>query len=146
MLGVAFVARTHAATFTDPGGELSSREFAKMEERREAKRKGPSQELLVYDRAQGACLGRVTNVSASGFMLTTVEPYPPKAEFRCRIPLPSHVLLTEELLFDARAVWSRQVGESQEYQTGFELIHITPDELENIELVLRELTVTGYWS
>ena len=116
-----------------------------MEERRSTQRKGTTQELLVFDRGKGTCLGKVTNVSTSGFMITGSESHPPMTEYRCRVALPSHVLLTEELLFDARSVWTRQVGESSEYQTGFELIHLTPDERENIELVLRELTAVGYW-
>jgi hypothetical protein len=78
-------------------------------------------------------------------MVTALEPHPPNREFHCRIPLPGNIMLTEELLFDARSVWTRRVGESDQYQTGFELIHIGPDERENIDLVIRELTVAGYW-
>jgi hypothetical protein len=116
-----------------------------MEERRDGERQAPDGRLLMYDRAAGALLGEVTNVSSDGVMVTASEPYPPKSEFRCRIPLPGNIMLTEELLFDARSVWTRQVGESDQYQTGFELIHITQDECENIDLVLRELTIAGYW-
>jgi hypothetical protein len=117
-----------------------------MQERRGTPREGSVHELVVFDRTSGARLGKVTNVSPSGFMVQAAEPHHPKSEFRCRIPLPGHVLLTEELLFDARSVWTRQVGESAEYQTGFEIIHITPEERENIELVLRELSAAGYWA
>lgn len=116
-----------------------------MEERRESDRKAPEGRLLMYDRSAGTLLGEVTNVSSEGVMIKAPEPYPPKSEFRCRIPLPGSIMLTEELVFDARSVWTRQVGESDLYQTGFELIHVTPDEYENIDLVLRELTLAGYW-
>jgi len=127
------------------GENSCPREGATMEERRDNIRQQPNFQLLLYDRTSGGCLGEVTNVSPEGMMITTSEPFPPKSEYHCKIPLPGNILLTEELLFDARSVWSRRIGETDRYQTGFELIHITPDERENIDLVVRELTIAGHW-
>lgn len=116
-----------------------------MEERRGAARQRPELELLLYDRVTGECLGRVVNVSAAGIMVAASGPQTPMQEFACRIPIPGGVMLTEELLFDARIVWTRRTDETDGYHIGFELIRVAPEERENIDLVLRELTITGYW-
>ena len=116
-----------------------------MAERRGEIRRNPDYQLEVYDRATGKHLGILLNVTADGLQVKSKALYPTGSEFRCRIPLPGNIMLTEELLFDARAVWSRQMENTQEFHTGFEMIRMTPEERELIDLVLKEISVSGHW-
>ncbi len=90
-------------------------------DRRIQERFEPPERLDVYDRATGAPVGELANLSVTGAMLVTDGPTPVGTMLRCRVGLPRAIMGRHELLFDAECRWSRKNVAAGRWESGFRL-------------------------
>lgn len=117
---------------------VSSREQAQkaFEERRKSPRKRLSAELNIFDRATGANIGRLVNLSESGLRLLSKKPFADGQRMVFSMVLPQMVHGSTTISVDAVVVWTQQASYGGDFATGFRLIEQKPESLEVIRYLL----------
>jgi hypothetical protein len=91
--------------------------------------------LLVFDRTTDRLVGHVVDITPSGLKLMSRELLKPGVVHQFRMALPDEVGSSKEILFEAKAVWSKNNLYSDFYGTGFTFEKIS----DNDVAVIRDL-------
>lgn len=95
--------------------------------------------LRVLDCTTDELLGFLVDITTRGFMVMSEKPIETDKVFHLKILRASEGDQKQFLLFDARSKWSERSINSEFYDTGFELMNVTPDDFAEIEKIIDEL-------
>ena len=84
-------------------------------------------------------LGFLVDITTRGFMVMSEKPIQTGRLFHLKILRASDAEEKQFLFFDARSKWSERSINSEFYDTGFELVNVTPDDFDEIEKIIDEL-------
>jgi hypothetical protein len=110
-----------------------------MDERRNLERKDFSYYMRLINNDTGNLLGHLVDISSGGFKLDSQEPVPVNKDFRLRMDLTSEVADKPAMVFVARSKWCEvDPLDPFIYNVGFELINISPADLEIIRRMMEK--------
>lgn len=118
----------------DAGGAVAGAPSG--QERRRHSRKRLSVELNLFDRSTGATMGRLANLSESGFRLLCKKALPEGQRIPFSTILPEQIGGVTTLSFDAVVVWTGQAGYSGDLSAGFRFVEPKPETLELVRVLL----------
>ena len=95
--------------------------------------------LKVLDRTTEELLGFLVDITTKGFMVMSEKPIEKDTVFHLKILRATDSEEKQFLFFDAKSKWSERSVNSEFYDTGFELVNVTPDHFAEIEKVIEEL-------
>jgi hypothetical protein len=106
-----------------------------MEERRKIPRKYLMFYARVFDRRTGELLGYLADLTSQGAMLISETPLESGLSFRLKMDLPDRFFERDHLNFEARSVWCSQDVDPKLYNTGFQMVHVDPQDIEVIDQI-----------
>lgn len=108
-----------------------------MSERRRLERKEFSYYMRLVDSDTQNLIGHLVDISSGGFKLDSQKPIPVNQDFRLRMELTSDVADKPTMTFVARSKWCEiDPLDPFVYNVGFQLIHITPSDLNIINRMM----------
>lgn len=100
-------------------------------ERRKLDRRHFSYYMRVMNDTNGELVGHLADISTGGFKLESQKPIPLNLDFKLRIDLTGEVSDKSYIVFIARTKWCQPDHiDPTSYNVGFQLISITPSDLE----------------
>ena len=113
-------------------------------ERRKRERRSCSLYMQFTNNRTGELVGDLADLSRDGFMLETLKPIPPNAEFSFRIDLPPEISRKPFIVFTARSRWSRPDRiDTRLYDAGFEIMKMDPSDTQVFELIFNQYGSSG---
>ncbi len=110
-----------------------------MVDRRKLKRKYLMFYTRIFDRATGALLGHLADLTTEGLMLICEQPLAEGQTFRLRIDLPEGFGFERTHLdLDGRCAWSAPDVDPHFYNAGFHLPDVPAADLAVIERLVRD--------
>lgn len=109
-----------------------------MDEKRKLKRKHLRHQLMIFDRNTDELTGYLLDITPEGIMLTTKNPIEVGATFNLRMALPDKIRGSRQVVFDALSVWCRKEAVTDFFKTGLEVLEITNEDAETIQLLIKE--------
>ena len=104
-----------------------------MDDRRHQKRKDFSYYMRLVDNDTQDLVGHLVDISSGGFKLDSQSPIPINKDFRLRMDLTSEIANKPAMVFVARSKWCEvDPLDPFIYNVGFQLINISPADLEII--------------
>lgn len=100
-----------------------------MDERRRHKRRHSIFYIKVYDEATGKMAGRLVDITSGGMMLVSEKPIEVGTVSKFKMPLPEKIHDIGEILLDARSVWTGPDVNVNFFDTGFEFIEPSFEEI-----------------
>jgi PAS domain S-box-containing protein len=107
-----------------------------FKERRKTVRKRLSAELTLFDRASGANIGRLVNLSEGGFRIATKREVTDGQRLSLSMILPEMVRGNTTVSFDGVAVWSAPASYGGDRNSGFRFVDMKAESLEVIRFLL----------
>ena len=108
-----------------------------MGENRRRRRHHTNTFLAVYDRSTEELLGRLVDMSTEGVRLLSIGAIESDAIFQFRVNLPVEIKGSKEIVFDAKSVWSNKDKVSHQYSTGFQILDLSRNEFDKIDLLIH---------
>jgi hypothetical protein len=110
-----------------------------MDDRRHQKRKDFSYYMRLVDNDTQDLVGHLVDISSGGFKLDSQVPIPINKDFRLRMELTSEVANKPAMVFVARSKWCEvDPLDPFIYNVGFQLVNISPSDLEIINRVMEK--------
>ena len=109
-----------------------------MDDRRKLKRKYLVFFTRVFDLQSGKLLGQLADVTAQGAMIISGDPIQVENVYQLRMELPDDTFAADHMDFLARSVWSKPDIDPEFYNTGFQLIDPTPEQIQIIEQIIAK--------
>ena len=109
-----------------------------MDEKRKLKRKHLRHQLMIFDRNTDELTGYLLDITPEGIMLTTKNPVEVGATFNLRMALPDKIRGSRQVVFYARSVWCQKEAITDFFKTGLEVLEITNEDAETIQLLIKE--------
>ncbi len=109
-----------------------------MKERRQFKRRHLVNYLRIFDRNVDGLIGHLSDISRKGIRMISEDPVEVNATFQFRMYLPAQIEGVEEIVFDARSVWCSPGTMPNTYESGFELLKISPEDLEIAQRLVQD--------
>ena len=94
---------------------------------------------LVFDDVSKRLLGRAVDISLGGFKVVGQSPVPEGVVMRCRLVFPAPIEGARELTIDATTKWCVRESDEPNWEFGFELVGLKPDELEIQKALVRDV-------
>ena len=124
-----------------------------MDEKRQAQRlkiadyydnREPSEtkKFDVIDLYINQSIGQLVDINSGGMRLQSEEALEKGIIFKLRIDLPREIKGSDQLIVDARSLWSRKTDDTEYYHTGFEFLAKIPYHDEIINLLFGENKLT----
>ncbi len=111
-----------------------------MNEHRRMKRWHVIYYLRIFDRDSGSLLGHLVDITTEGMKMVSEEPIPSKKDFRLKMEVPLEGEKTEEVLFNARSLWSEKDTNPDFFATGFYLENLNSDTINVIQSLIADLS------
>jgi c-di-GMP-binding flagellar brake protein YcgR len=92
----------------------------------------------IYDETTHNQTGRLVDISAGGIRLLSDEPIKTDVNFQLRMVLPRSIEGKKSITFDAKSIWCEKTTDSDLYDAGFKLLHISPENEEIIDRLIKE--------
>ncbi|MDX1605101.1 MAG: PilZ domain-containing protein [Candidatus Competibacterales bacterium] len=99
--------------------------------------------LRVFDRETERQLGHIVDITTEGMMLISDQPIPLNTDFKLWIDVPQDDDQRERIYLDAHSLWSSKDVNPDFYDTGFRLQRLTPDRLEDIQILIGEFGINA---
>lgn len=109
-----------------------------MEERRQLKRQHIMFYSRVFDRATGAFMGYLGNLTPDGAMIISEEQLEIDKMYQLRIDLPEDMYAKTLLNLDARAVWCKQDIDPSFCNIGFSLQSVPLQDVGIIQQIIDD--------
>jgi hypothetical protein len=94
--------------------------------------------LDLYNRLDGALIGKLVDISDMGIKMLTDEPVQDNTFYRMIIKLPEKINDSDELHFDAITIRCQQETDLDVYAVGCQVLNIKPEDLKKLaNLVLK---------
>lgn len=95
--------------------------------------------LEVLDDETGHYLGHLVDLTTKGIMVISKEPIETGKAFRLRMDFPEEGGETTRLVFRAQAVWSGKDINPYFYDTGFEVLDLSPLDKVHIQRLIDQM-------
>ncbi len=99
-----------------------------LENRRGAERYEFESPLPAFEPTSYHQIGQVADLSADGARLITEGPVAEGTELPCRIKLPKKVFQREFLMLNLKCMWSRELKNRNQYESGYRFINISKED------------------
>ncbi|MBW1840492.1 MAG: PilZ domain-containing protein [Deltaproteobacteria bacterium] len=109
-----------------------------MENKRTCNRKFLKLYLQVSDRETGQLFGHLVDITDVGGQVTSEQPIKTDMTFQLILTLPAETMGTKELHFTATTKWSDKDSESDFYNTGFQFVELSSQNLEIIKNLIEK--------
>jgi hypothetical protein len=115
-------------------GDLGAEEVpditvVEMENRRKSVRYEFEEPLKVYEQQSYRQIGQLADLSTHGIRLITRDPVSKDDLLQCRVLLPRKVFRQEYLVFDAKCMWCRRGTNSVQFESGYEIVNISDQDV-----------------
>jgi len=111
-----------------------------MAENRKMKRWHVIYYLRIFDQDTDSLLGHLVDITTEGIKMVSEESIPFKKDFRLKMEVPLKGTETEEVLFDARSMWSQKDTNPDFYATGFRLEKPNMETIKVIQALISDLS------
>jgi hypothetical protein len=108
-----------------------------VDDRRQTKRKYLMFYTRIFDAHNGKHLGHLVDITPVGAMLISEQAMPAGQDYRLKLELSPEVAAQAYLELDARSLWCHQDVNPQFFNTGFELVAVTPESVAIIERIIE---------
>src|SRR5271157_5954433 len=109
-----------------------------MQERRKTKRRHLLYYGRVYDENVKKLLGYLVDITDSGFMLLSEEPYPVGVTRRLKLEVTDDVGKGPYINFTVKSIWCEPDIDPTHFDTGFEIAEIDPSDTELILSIVEK--------
>ena len=92
----------------------------------------------VFNRQTGELLGHLIDITPGGAMIISDVPIPLNQLFRLRMDVPEKIIEKAALDFEARSVWCDRDVNPDFFDTGFQMVNITPEDSAVIEQMIDD--------
>lgn len=113
-----------------------------MEEQRRLKRRHTYYYSRIFDEDTKELKGRLVDISTNGMKLISDEPIEIDRTFQLKMILPIGIEGKKSISFGAKSKWCKKASNPDLYDSGFQLVSISPDNVEVIEHLIQETTFT----
>ena len=93
--------------------------------------------LTAIDGDTGDIIGRVVNISRDGIMLVSGRYIEAGVVYHLRLALPAEATGCGDIAFDARSIWCKVNAQNSLFDTGFELLDVTQQDVAAIESLIE---------
>jgi hypothetical protein len=107
-----------------------------MKNRRKINRRYLLYFVRVYDAATRQQIGNLVDITPHGAMIVSPDPIPTDQAIRLRLELTTDVAEKPFLEFPARSIWCHPDLEPSLYNTGFEILELTPEDVGIIQKII----------
>ena len=108
-----------------------------MPQKNRLKRKKLIYYLQVFDRNTNKLAGRLLDITTEGIMLISDNPIQTDNLFQFRMVLPKELGKGPEISFDVKSIWSKRDNNPDLYDTGFQLVNVSENDIEIIESLIK---------
>jgi PilZ domain len=112
-----------------------------MEERRKYQRKYLIFFGRVFDRESGQLLGQMADITPGGAMIISGRPIEIGKVYHLHLDLPEDTFKEGHIDFEARSIWCQADIDPSLFNTGFELLDVTPKKAKIVEQIIQEYTI-----
>jgi hypothetical protein len=109
-----------------------------MEERRKIKRRYLLYYGRVYDETAQKLLGYLVDITNSGFMLLSEEPYPIGETRRFKLEITEDIGNHPYINFKAKSMWCEADLDPSRFDIGFEIEEIRPGDKKLIDAIVEK--------
>jgi len=110
-----------------------------MLEKRKLQRRHLIYYLKVMEQDTDKQIGFLVDITTQGIMIMSESPVEVDKTYHFRMLLQTEMNDQEYLNFDAKSIWCNQSINTDFYDTGFELIDVTPEDFKGIKSIIEEL-------
>lgn len=103
-----------------------------MKEIRKRKRKKTYAFFGINDQATNNFVGWVVDMTTEGIRIRSISKLQTDSCFSFKMDLPFEINDSKEIIFEAKSVWSEQIDGKTEFNTGFRLQNVDPNEIAKI--------------
>jgi len=107
-----------------------------MQNRRKTNRRYLLYFIRVFDAATHQQIGNLLDITPQGAMIVGQEPVPTGQAIRLRLELTADVADKPFMEFPARSKWTHPDLEPSLYNTGFEILELTPEDAGIIQKII----------
>ncbi len=97
-----------------------------------------SKKFDVIDLNINQSIGHLIDLNSDGMRLQSEDALEKGVIFKLRIDLPKEIKGCDQLVVDARSLWSKKIDDQESYQTGFEFLSKLQSHNEIIRLLFEE--------
>ena len=108
-----------------------------MDDKRVLKRRQTTFYMDVFDAEAEKPIGKLTDISSGGIMITGKNPVKTDRDYRLSLDLPSAIDGEKRIAFKARSVWCQHDDSAELYDTGFEMHNLSQEKITAIERSIR---------
>lgn len=108
-----------------------------MPERRKLKRKHIVFFARVFDAQTEQLLGHLVDITPEGAMLISESALPTDVNLRLKVELAEDIAPQPFLELEARSLWSRPDVNPRFFNTGFQLLRTTPEDVAIIQRIVK---------
>lgn len=108
-----------------------------MYERRKIPRKYMMYYTRIFRMPNGEFIGHLVDITKAGAMLISESPIAVNHTFQLKMELSPDVSDRPFMLFQAKSIWCRKDVDPHFYNTGFQLIEMTEEDLETINRIVE---------
>ena len=98
-----------------------------------------SKKFDVIDLNINQSIGHLIDLNSDGMRLQSEEALEKGVIFKLRIDLPEEIKGSDQLLIDARSLWSKKIDNQKSYHTGFEFLSKLQSHNEIIRLLFEKV-------
>lgn len=109
-----------------------------MKEKRKIRRRFLQYYMRVYDAESRQQIGNLVDITPQGIMIVSEHILPKDQTSRIRLELSEEVSLKPYIEFTAISRWSEQDVIPNMYNTGFEILELTPEDSAVINQIVEE--------
>jgi hypothetical protein len=109
-----------------------------MKEKRKINRRFLLYYMRVYDAATRQQIGNLVDITPRGIMVGSEHPLPEKQDIRLRVELTDEVADKPFMEFTAHSKWCEPDVIPNMYNTGFEILDLTPEDSKIIHQIIEE--------
>ncbi len=109
-----------------------------MKEKRRVKRRHLIYYLRVFEKNTDQPIGHMVDISTEGMMLISEDPIKTDHVFELRMVLPVEIEGSREIIFFAKSKWCGEDENPDFYNTGFQLINLSPEHIKVIEYLVQK--------
>jgi uncharacterized protein YjbI with pentapeptide repeats len=119
------------------GALLTPRNAGPVSNKRRNRRVRMMQPLQTYDLRSNQHIGFIIDISSGGIRLSSLQPLPIDASFPFRVLLPNDGQEGRSIDLDVKSVWCRKMGDSGEFNTGFQFIRLSSEAQDSLRALLE---------
>jgi len=114
-----------------------------MTEKRQFTRRHTFYYSRIFDEDTHELKGRLVDITTNGMKLISDEPIETDRTFQLRMVLPVGIEGKKSISFGAKSKWCKKASNPDLYDSGFQLVSISPANVEVIEHLIQESTFSN---